>query len=320
MPERKEASKPTGRRRLGRGLTSLVSTPVPVAEPVERPPAATAHGREKTDDDAGIRLVDIDRIRPNPSQPRQHFDERSLETLAASITAAGLMQPIVVRVDTGGGFQLVVGERRWRAARKAGLTRIPAVVREIDDQASAEWALIENIQREDLNPLERAEGFLRLIEEFGLTHQQVGERVGLDRSTITNLLRLLELDEQCRDAVRAGRLGQAQARELLAISNIKLRQEVAGMAMRKEWSVRTLKSRVKSLLGAPAAGAAGRRRSAPTASAPHRADLERRLSDHLGTKVQIRPGRRKGTGQLLIDFFTLDQFEGLMQRLGFKAE
>ena len=317
MPPRKDASKsPPGRRRLGRGLTSLMSTAVPIEAPVSggsRLPPAT--GGPVPDPDQGeIRLIATGQISANPNQPRQHFDERALNALAASIRTAGLMQPIVVRPDVTGGFELIVGERRWRAAKKIGLARIPAVIRELDDQAVAEWALIENIQREDLNPLERADAFRRLTDEFGLTHQQVADQVGLDRSTITSFLRLHDLDDVCRNAVRSGHLTHAHARELLAITNIELRQQAAQMAIRQDWSVRTLKSRVKSLLGPPAR----RTRPATSATPAHRLDLERRLGEHLGTKVQVLPGKQKGSGRLVIDFYTHDQFEGLMQRLGFE--
>ncbi len=318
MP-RKDASKsPPGRRRLGRGLTSLMSTAVPIetaASPGPSPPPSTdAH--LPPPDEGEIRLIGTEQIRANPKQPRQHFDEQSLEALAASIRTAGLMQPLVVRPDATGGFQLIVGERRWRAAQRIGLARIPAVIRELDDQAAAEWALIENIQREDLNPLERADAFRRLTDEFGLTHQQVADQVGLDRSTITTFLRLHDLDDVCRNAVRSGQLTHAHARELLALTNIDLRQQTAQMAIRQDWSVRTLKSRVKSLLGPRRT----RTRTATSAAPAHRLDLERRLGEHLGTKIQVQPGKQKGAGRLVIDFYTHDQFEGLMQRLGFDTD
>ncbi|MHC4990286.1 MAG: ParB/RepB/Spo0J family partition protein, partial [Planctomycetota bacterium] len=326
MPARKDASKSgPARRRLGRGLTSLISTAVPVPTeeaPAGEMPAAAPAPADVVDIEVGspdeapaVRMLPTDRIRPSSSQPRQHFDEAALKELGASIKTAGLMQPIVVRPDAAGDFELVVGERRWRAARLIGLASLPAVVREIDTRTAAEWALIENIQREDLNPLERADAFRRLTEEHGLTHRQVAERVGLDRSTVSNLLRLHELDEFTKDAIRNGLLSEAHGRALLAITNLEARRHLAQLAIRQEWSLRQLQSRAASL----AEPAKKRPGSSPTAAAPHRADLEQKLSDHLGTKVQLKPGKQKGSGRLVIEFYSFDQFEGLMQKLGFST-
>jgi ParB family chromosome partitioning protein len=256
-----------------------------------------------------------DQIRPSSSQPRQQFDEAALKELGASIKTAGLMQPIVVRPDAAGGFELVVGERRWRAAQLIGLASLPAVVRELDGQTAAEWALIENIQREDLNALERADAFRRLTDEHGLTQRQVADRVGLDPSTVSNLLRLHELDDFTKDAIRNGLLSEAHGRALLAITNLEARQHLARLAIRQEWSLRHLQSRAASLGGPAKPGP----KKSPTAAPPHRADLERRLSDHLGTKVHVKPGKQKGSGRLVIEFYSFDQFEGLMQKLGFST-
>ena len=305
MTARKDASRTTtGRRRLGRGLTSLMSTPVPVE---------TTIGERVAEPAGDLTMVAIDRIHPDPRQPRRRFDEAALESLAASIRTAGLMQPIVLRPREAGGFRIIVGERRWRAAQNVGLATVPAIVREIDDRTAAEWALIENIQREDLNPLERAEAFRRLTDEYGMTHQDVAERVGLNRSTVTNLLRLLELDDFCRDAVINGLLGQAHAKLLLAVGDLALRRKLTELAIREEWSVRTLDKRIGSVVGPP------RKRVTTSAAPAHRHDLERQLSDHLGTRVRVHPGKKKGTGRLSIEFYSLDQFDGLMQRLGFKG-
>ena len=310
MAARKDASRTTtGRRRLGRGLTSLMSTPVPV----ETTPGEQARVVPAARPDGDLTMVDIDRIHADPRQPRRRFDEAALESLAASIRTAGLMQPIVLRPREAGGFQLIVGERRWRAARNVGLAKVPAIVREIDDQTAAEWALIENIQREDLNPLERAEAFRRLTDEYGMTHQDVAERVGLNRSTVSNMLRLLELDDFCRDAVVNGRLSQAHAKLLLAVGDLALRRQLTELAIREDWSVRTLDKRIGSV------GGSLKRKGTSSGAPAHRHDLERQLSDHLGTKVRVHPGKKKGTGRLSIEFYSLDQFDGLMQRLGFKG-
>ena len=313
MAARKDASRstPPNRRRLGRGLTSLMSTPVPIeSAPHESAPTPAASDGPGVGE---LRHVDIDQIRADPRQPRERFDEAALDALAASIRTAGLMQPIVLRPRSAGGFQIVVGERRWRAAQKVGLATVPAVIREIDDQTAAEWALIENIQREDLNPMERAGAFRRLTEEFEMTHQEVAERVGLNRSTVTNFIRLLELDDLTRDAVGRGRLGQAHARLLLGVTNLQVRRHLAELAIREDWSVRVLEKRIGTITAVPT-------RPVKSAAAPaHRLDIERQLSDHLGTRVRVHPGKKKGAGRLSIEFYTLDQFDGLMERLGFKG-
>jgi len=287
--------------------------PEPASQADTSPPPTTPG-----DQPAEVRMLALDQVVPNPDQPRRDFDPAALEELASSIRTAGLMQPIVVRAVAGGAagsFQIVVGERRWRAARIAGLDRLPAIVRSLDDRTVAEWALIENLQREDLNPMERAEAFRRLTDEYDLTHQDVADRVGLNRSTVTNLMRLLELDDGTKELVRRGQLGMAQARALLAITNLEARLQLARLAMREGWSVRTLEQRAAALAKPRGKGRAANAGS----STPHRADLERRLGEHLGTKVQVQSGKRKGSGKLIIDFFSFDQFEGLMERMGFDA-
>jgi ParB family chromosome partitioning protein len=334
MGTRKEASETAagGRRRLGRGLSGLISSAVSITLPQDRESRDSAVGpgtdpradvpRGTTPEATGIRLIRAADIRPDPRQPRQRFDEAALDALAASIRAAGLMQPIVVRPGVGGGYRIVVGERRWRATRKLGLEHVPAIVRDLDDRAAMEWALIENIQREDLNPMERADAFKGLTEQHGLTHQEVADRVGLDRTSITNLLRLHELDDYCKEAVRNGHVTAAAAKVLLAVGSADARQQLARQLIREGWSVRTLQGRARAFLGPksqeakPAAGGPPAEGDAPRL---HRKDLERRLSDHLGTRVRIDAGRKKGTGRVIIEYYSLDQFDGLMDRLGFRS-
>ncbi len=195
-----------------------------------------------------------------------------------------------------------------------GLAQVPALVQQIDDQTAAEWGLIENIQREDLNPLERAEAFRRLTDEYSLTHQEVAERVGLNRTSVTNLLRLLDLDEFAKSAVRNGRLSLGHAKALLSVTDLSRRRHLAELTIREDWSVRRLEKQAASLAGPRRKPAA-----TPAAAPAHRHDLERQLSDHLGTKVRIHPGKKKGTGRLSIEFYSLDQFDGLMERLGFQG-
>ncbi len=358
------------RRKLGRGLGSLISTPVRVDVPAPVPPAqspasapapvasppaiapghahpmkagspaetpaatiaasqshvATADSssaaatREGSADDSGVRLLPIASIHPNPNQPRQHFDEQALQALANSIASSGLMQPIVVRPanDGTGSYQIIAGERRWRAAQIAGLSRLPAVIREVDDQTAAEFALIENLQREDLNPIERAEAFQRLIDEFQLTHQEIAQRVGLDRSSVTNHLRLIELDDSIKSAIQLGQLSLGHAKALLGITNLEQRALLASQAVREGWSVREMERRVRQGAHRPVTLPASPK--PPTAANAHMADLERRLAQHLGTKVHLHPGRTKGTGKLVIEFYSLDQFEGVLRQLGFEND
>jgi ParB family transcriptional regulator, chromosome partitioning protein len=322
------------RRKLGRGLGSLLSTPVQVdlsgKSPLSRAEAIVAVPEPppvlatvQADPDAlTVSMIPLGKIHPNPRQPRQHFDEEAMRSLANSIRASGVMQPIIVRLapgSTAGEFQLIAGERRWRAAQLAGLERIPAVVRLLDDRTTAEFALVENLQREDLNPIERAEAFARLLAEFGMTHQEIADQVGLDRTSITNHLRLNELDDFTKDAVRAGRLSIGHAKALLAITNIVTRAAVAVQAVRQGWSVRQTEARARQ----PQAHA----ETVPSLelhkklnASPHISKLQKTLSERLGTKVHLQPGRTKGGGKMIIEFYTLDQFEGLLRLLGVETE
>lgn len=322
MPQSTKGSSAPARRRLGRGLTSLISAPVRIdaaSEPSERAAGNRPAAAPSKADSEELRRIAVAEIAPNPYQPRKHFDEASLDELAASIREAGMMQPVVVRPGAGGraGYELIAGERRWRAAAKIGLDRIPAIIRDVDHQTAAEWALIENIQRADINCIERAEAFQRLAAEFSLTHQEIADRVGLNRASVTNHLRLLEHDDETRAAVAAGELSMGHARALLAIPNSR-RGEIARRAVREGWSVRELERRVQRL-------AAGSEPKEPHSASTQRVlpahleDLQRKLGEHLGSKVVVRPGRKKGAGRLTIDFYSLDEFEGILARLGFEA-
>jgi len=313
-------------RKLGRGLSALIGTPVQIqvaATPgrVVEPPAVVGERDAGGDPTAQIRHIPLQQIIPNRRQPRTDFDERSIATLAESIRTAGLMQPIVVR-PTAGGFELIAGERRWRAAKLVGLHEIPAVIRVADDQVAAELALIENIQREDLNPIERAVALRRLADDFGLTHQQLADRVGLDRATISNLLRLSELDGTTADLVRNGSLTQGHAKSLLSLHDVVTRAKYASRCVAEGWSVRELERRVQQLVkgGAALPAAPGTEDRELNARNANVADLERQLSEHLGTRVSLQLGRKKGSGRLTVDFYSLDQFDGLMNRIGFGAK
>jgi len=252
-----------------------------------------------------LATIDTGRIRPGRYQPRTHMDEQALSELAQSIRAQGLLQPLVVR-PVDGGYELIAGERRWRAAQMAGLAQVPVVVREVPDNAALAMALIENIQREDLNPMEEATGVHRLIEEFSMTHDQAAEAIGRSRSATTNLLRLLKLARPVQDMLLRGAIEMGHARALLALDGAR-QIELATRVTAKRLSVRETEALVQRLLRAPAA----RRKK--------RADrdllrLEEDLAERLGTTVEIRPAR-KGRGTVVLHYSSLSHLEQLLKRL-----
>lgn len=266
----------------------------------------------------GYQVLSIDEILPNPHQPREYFDQAGIEQLASSIKSSGLIQPITVR-RMGDQFELVAGERRLKACHLAGMTEIPAIVRDISDRATAEWALVENLQREDLNPLERANGLRRLIDEFKLTHQQAAEAVGLERASVSNLLRLLDLDDSTASLVARGTLGQGHAKVLLSVQDVSIRGNLCQATIARNWSVRRLEMEVRKLVSPDRPEVASSKGSPRKHRAHYIDQLEQRLSEHLGTRVQISLSRREGQGRLLIDFHSLEHFDDLMQRIGFEA-
>jgi ParB family chromosome partitioning protein len=284
------------KKRLGRGLGSLIGN----IDEVTR-----VDDEEKSD---GLMELDIDRIQRGKYQPRQNFDQESLQELADSIRSQGIVQPVVVRPE-GDHFELVAGERRWRAAQLAGLQKVPAVIRELDARSAAAIALIENIQREDLNPLEEAQAFLRLIEEFDLTHQQVADSVGRSRAAVSNLLRLLDLADPVKQQVNKGLLDMGHARALLAL--IRHDQiEVARLVVNRGLSVRETELLVKKTLAAQT----GAGKSQPAAVDPDIQRLENSLSEKLGAAVKIKPGK-KGSGQLVIHFHSSAELDGILEHL-----
>jgi ParB family chromosome partitioning protein len=277
---------------LGRGLDALLGGD-------ERMAAAAVPDRQAE--------LAIDVLQPGKYQPRTHMDEAALQELARSIEAQGIIQPILVRPIGGERYEIIAGERRWRAARMAGQSAVPVLVRDVPDNAALAMALIENIQREDLNPLEQATGIQRLITEFGVTHDKAAEMVGRSRSAVTNLLRLLGLAAPVRELVQQGRLDMGHARALLALSGMQ-QIETARIIAERGLSVRDTERMVGRLIK----GAAGRK--------PHRvADrdilrLQEDLSQKLGTKVVIKPGS-KGHGALIIDYTSLAQLDAILARV-----
>ncbi|GLS03028.1 chromosome partitioning protein ParB [Chitiniphilus shinanonensis] len=257
-----------------------------------------------------LQQLPLDSLQPGRFQPRVHIDEDALRELAESIRAQGLMQPVLVRAIEDGletRYEIIAGERRWRASRLAGLTEIPALVREVPDEAVAAMALIENIQREDLNPLEEAQGLARLIEEFGMTHEAVAHAVGKSRVTVTNLLRLLNLAEPVREMLLAGQLDMGHARALLALDTLPQLDAAKTVAL-KGLSVRETEGLVKRLLqGEPAAAAQKK-------ADPDVRRLEEEVSERWGARIQIKQGKQ-GRGRVTIDYSSLDDLDRLLGRL-----
>jgi len=261
----------------------------------------------------GLRSIAIEDVHPSVDQPRKQFDDARLDELAASIRAQGIIQPLVVRLRAGGGYELIAGERRWRAAQRAGLHEVPAVVRDVAAQRAFEMALVENLQREDLNPIEEAHGFERLIDEFGYTQEALAARVGKDRSTVANALRLLRLPEGVRGLVTAGKLSMGHARALLSLERADAIERLARRVVARELSVRQVEALVKRERDGAGAGAG----AAATARAPKSTsarDLGERLSRALGTRVEVveeGPGR----GRVEISYHTLDQLDAVLARI-----
>lgn len=284
------------RKALGRGLKALI------------PESDSASGLP--------RKVPIDQIDPNPKQPRKNFDADAIDELASSIREHGVLEPVIVR-PLAGRYELVVGERRWRAARLAGLTEIPAIVRTLSDVEALELALIENIQREDLSPLEEAETYRRLMDEFHMTQEQVAKRVGKSRSTVANSLRLLDLDPELRDEIQRGALTAGHAKALLSVTSKAERLSLAQKVIDEGLSVRAIETLVaqKRETTKPksrATGGAGRDMS--RRSDPFIADLTDRLQQSLGTKVRlVTQGQR---GRIEIDYYSRDELERIVELLG----
>jgi ParB family transcriptional regulator, chromosome partitioning protein len=284
---------------LGRGMAALLSNAAPPpSTPAAQAPAVP--GRT-------LLQLPVEAVERNPAQPRKRFDEKKLEELAASIREHGVVEPILVRRE-GGKYRIVAGERRWRAAQRAGLREVPALVREATDQQAFEIALVENIQRADLNAIEEAEAYEVLASDHGLTQEEVAARVGKERSTVANSLRLLKLPEEVRDAVRGGQLDMGHARALLGLEDAEAMKKLAHRAVREGLSVRALEALVRGLSKKPST------RSAPSDSASTR-DLAARLQRRLGARCKIVQ-KSATTGRLEIDYTSLDELDGILGKIG----
>lgn len=261
--------------------------------------------------------VPINSIRPNPNQPRSHFDEEDIATLTASIRAVGVLQPVLLRATTDDQYELIAGERRWRAARRAGLHNIPALVRTVDDLGSVEQALIENLHRVDLNPMEEAAAFQQLIEDFGLTHEQVASRVSKSRAAVTNTLRLFQLPPSIQRLVIEGQLSAGHARALLGTPDRNFQEALAQRVVSDDLSVRAVEEAVRlrtdpTASNGPTAGN-GALHQPGRLRPPGVVELENLLSQHLDTRVKVDMGSRKG--RVVIEFASLEDLERIYRAM-----
>lgn len=290
------------KRGLGRGLDALLGAVQPAD--ASAPAGASAEAPAQP---TAPQALPVDLIRRGRYQPRRNFDEDKLRELADSIAAQGMVQPIVVRPAGEGAYEIIAGERRWRAAQMAGLAEVPVLVRDVDDRSAMAMALIENIQRDDLNPLEEATALHRLLDEFGLTHQQVAQAVGKSRTTVTNLMRLLELGPEARQLLESGQIEMGHARALLAIAD-PAQGEAARQVAAKGLSVRETEALVRRLTRPPEPA------PAPAEEDPDVRRLLADLTDRLGARVALQQGVG-GKGRLVISYNTLEELEGILDHI-----
>lgn len=309
------------RRGLGRGLSALLPTPALTGEAPAPPTGASPGLRASVAPPRGYFHCKLSEIRPNSQQPRRHFAEGELAALAESITAQGVLQPVVVRrippeaVPAGeptARYELIAGERRWRAAQQVGLTEIPVVVKEASDRDALEMALVENLQREDLNPLEVAEACRALIEDFALTQEEVARRVGRQRSTVANHLRLLRLPPEVKQALEGRAITMGHARAVLGLEDAQLEVEAFRRVLAGQLSVRETERLVQQLRDTRGRGTAGRG-TAPGAGDRTLARLAERLQRALATKVEIRG--RGARGRIVISYYSNEELDRLLERL-----
>ncbi len=286
---------------LGRGMAALLSNaPAPQSAPASAP---AIPGRT-------FLLLPVEAIERNPDQPRKRFEDAKLEELAASIRQHGVVEPILVRKD-GPRYRILAGERRWRAAQRAGLKEVPAVVREATDREAFELALVENLQRADLNAIEEAEAYEVLLSDHGLTQEAIAGRVGKERSTVANALRLLKLPEEVRDAVRGGQLDMGHARALLGLDDLETLRKLAQRAIRERLSVRATEALVRSLSRKPGKGG----KEIPDADTPALRDLGQRLQRRLGARCRVVP-KSAVAGKLEVEYTSLDELDGILAKIG----
>jgi ParB family chromosome partitioning protein len=277
------------KRRLGRGLDGLLP-PVPGT--------STNDGR----------VAKIEEVNPNRTQPRRFFDESALEELTQSIQEHGILEPILVRRLSEGGYEIVCGERRWRAAQRAGLHEVPVFVREFNDQSAFEAALVENIQRADLSPLETARAYQRLVQEYSLTQEQVAKRVGKSRSAVANSMRLLQLPDEVLELIEAGRLSEGHGRAILGAASEPEMLRIARLAVSKKLTVRDVEKHARATTPN-----GGEKPKGPPSKSANILDLETRLSRSLGARVRVDD--QKGKGKIVVDYASLDELDRLLKKL-----
>lgn len=299
------------RNALGKGLSALIREPEsPPPQPAQAGVPAGATAASATAPALahdGLLHIDIDLIDPSPYQPRTRFSEERLDELARSIRASGIVQPLVAR-KVSARYQLIAGERRWRAAQRAGLTRVPVVLREVPEELALEMTLVENLQREDLNPMEQAHAFQRLVDEFGLTQEQVAEQTGKDRATIANSLRLLRLEQEVQELLVENRISAGHARALLAVADSGERIALARRIARSGMTVRQVE-RIAARSSRPRAAAV------PYQMDPNTKAALEELQRHYGTRVLIHPAQLGRPGQLVFEYYTSSDLARLYQIL-----
>ena len=340
----RKGQNPAKRRNvLGRGLSALMSTTAievdlnakeaspgaPLAVSSLPQPAfptssfnqTPATGFDSEPLEGGLMHLPIERIVPNATQPRQHFSEAEINELASSIKESGLLQPILVRKRSGesgplASFEIIAGERRWRAAKQAGLGRIPALVRQLNDQETLEISIVENVQRQDLNPLEEARAFQRLVEEFGQTQEAIAKTVGKDRASVANSLRLLKLPKDLQELIFTGKLSPGHGRALLMLETEEEQREIAKELIEGSLSVRDAERRAQELRGSSGSTKTKKNKAqSSNASDPVTLELEDRLRRALGTKVKVQL-QKDGAGELKISFFSTAELDALLERFG----
>ena len=280
------------RRRLGRGLDGLL-------------PAAPPASERSVSNNAAI-----EDVRPGHMQPRGRMNPEGLAELAASIREHGVLEPILVRKRPSGGFEIIAGERRWRAAQQAGLKEVPIFLHDLDDEAAFEAALVENLQREDLNPMETARAFQRLVDDYGYTQETIATKVGKERSTVANALRLLKLPKEVMDLVEDGELSEGHGRALLAAPNVSSMKKLARSAVSKGWSVREAERQARRLARSDGNGAAPKKPGKST----NVLDLENRLSRALGSSTKIHESGKE-RGQVRISYSSFDELDRIIEKL-----
>ena len=317
------------KKKLGRGLDALIgpgtlsdtvapdglpgqepaaaASPAPTGAAPAAPPSAIVNGINMADPLGVVCDIEIDRVEPNRFQPRKTFDQASLRELMASISSNGIIQPLVVRPSAHDRFELVAGERRYRAALALGLTTVPVVVRLVQDDRMLEMALIENIQREDLNPIEKAEAFREFMFRYGHTQETAAGRLGVDRASLANHIRLLELPVEIQTLVMRGALRMGHARAIAAVTDAGLQLALAKRAIQKGMNVRQLEKMIGRLMGADA-----RLKAASRAKSAQAAAIEEELRRILGSKVRIQESLRKGVGRIVIDYYSLADFDRIL--------